>query len=176
MEVKIDEDIWKKVEDFSTYSVSNTGKVRNDKTNRILKPFKVDNSKDNENYFRVDLSSKGNICRIRLHRLIAKTYLDDYSEDLFVDHIDRNRLNNHISNLRMVDIYKNNRNRSKIPGKTSIYKGVCYNKKSHKWNVFIGYDNKKNYLGQFDDEKDAAKAYNDYIVNNNLECYVLNEI
>jgi hypothetical protein len=175
MEVKIDEEMWKQVNDFPMYSVSNTGKVRNDKTCRILKPFRIDNSQNNKNYFRVDLNSKDNIRRIRLHRLIAKTFLEDYTEDLFVDHIDRNRLNNHISNLRMVDIYKNNRNRSKIIGKSSIYKGVYYVKNRRKWIATIGYNHEKIYLGIFKNEVDAAKAYNNYIINNNLECYVLNE-
>jgi len=176
MEVKIDEEIWRQVADFPIYSVSNTGKVRNDKTSRLLKPFRIDNSESNKNYFRIDLSSKENIRRIRLHRLIAKTFLDDYNEELFVDHIDRNRLNNHISNLRMVDIYKNNRNRSKIPGKTSIYKGVYYNKKTRKWTACIGYNHKQMYLGQYLTEEEAAKVYNKYIIDNNLECYVLNKI
>jgi len=175
MEVKInEEEIWRQVADFPNYAVSNTGKVRNDKTNKILKPFRVDNSKSNKYYFRIDLSSNGNFLRIRLHRLIAKTFLDDYSEKLFVDHIDRNRLNNHISNLRMVTSQINNRNRSKVTGKSSIYKGVCHNKNTGKWDVCIGLNNKRINLGRFLTEEEAANAYNQYIINNNLEGFVLN--
>lgn len=32
-------EVWKKINNFNNYSISNAGKIRNDKTNRILKPY-----------------------------------------------------------------------------------------------------------------------------------------
>ncbi len=42
------------------------------------------------------------------HRLIAITFVEGYKKGLVVDHIDRNRLNNHADNLRWVDSSANN--------------------------------------------------------------------
>ena len=51
-----------------------------------------------------------------------------------VDHIDRNKLNCCMSNLRLVSIQENMQNRSKTQNKmTSIYKGVCKKKGQNKW-------------------------------------------
>ena len=44
------------------------------------------------------------------HRLVAMTFLEDYSEDLKVDHKDNNKINNNLSNLRMSTSRENNRN------------------------------------------------------------------
>ena len=46
-----------------------------------------------------------------VHRLVAVAYLPDYSEELQVDHIDGNRKNNNLNNLRMVTCRDNSRNR-----------------------------------------------------------------
>ncbi len=45
-----------------------------------------------------------------VHRLVAKTFLPDFDEELQVDHIDNNKLNNDLSNLRMVTGSDNERN------------------------------------------------------------------
>jgi hypothetical protein len=41
----------------------------------------------------------------------------------------------------------------------SQYRGVCWEKSINKWTATIWYDSKKHYLGCFEDEKEAAKAY-----------------
>ena len=45
-----------------------------------------------------------------VHRLVAMTFLEDYTEDLYVDHKDNNKTNNNLSNLKMVTPSENNRN------------------------------------------------------------------
>lgn len=79
-----------------------------------------------------------------------------YWPELFIDHINRNPLDNRLSNLRLADRVQNSVNR-KTSG-TSKYLGVCYDRKTGKWQASIGTPRK--YLGQFKEEKEAAAAYN----------------
>ena len=48
-----------------------------------------------------DLNNKSKMINLKVHRLVAMCFLDDYSKDLQVNHIDENKLNNNISNLEM---------------------------------------------------------------------------
>lgn len=88
-----------------------------------------------------------------MHRLIMNP-----PPGLVVDHIDINSLNNKRENLRICTQGQNNYNR-KGQSKTSKYKGVYREKNFNKWRVTIGYNSKTINLGSFDNEIDAAKAY-----------------
>jgi hypothetical protein len=78
---------------------------------------------------------------------------------LICDHINHNGLDNRKANLRICTRQQNTCNRR--PGKTgtSRYKGVDWNKRQKKWRARIYYRNRCRYLGYFDSEIDAAKAY-----------------
>ena len=64
-------------------------------------------------------------------------------------------------------IYKNN---------TSGYRGVCFKKDNNKYIVRISIDKKNIYLGLYPTPEEGAIAYNNYIIENNLEGFILNEI
>ena len=64
-------------------------------------------------------------------------------------------------------VYKNN---------SSGYKGVCLIKKTNKYRSCITVDKIKIYLGSFLTAVEGAIAYNNYILENNLEGFILNEI
>ena len=94
-----------------------------------------------------------------------------------VDHIDRNKLNCCMSNLRLVSIQENMQNRTKTQNKTSsIYEGVCKVKGQIKWGAAIKKDGKKYYLGCYETEKEAAEAYNKKAIELNKGFAVLNII
>lgn len=77
-----------------------------------------------------------------------------------VDHIDGNGLNNQKNNLRIALNGQNRRNSKKQRTKSnSQYKGVCRAYKN-KWRATITIDSKQHFLGYFENEIDAAKAYN----------------
>lgn len=68
--------------------------------------------------------------RAMVHRLIAITFVEGYKKGLVVDHIDRNRTNNHANNLRWVTVSANN-SRSvrtyKKPMVSLVFKCYCRN-------------------------------------------------
>ena len=83
------------VEGFSNYRVCKQGTVMNLKTKNLLKGT-VDNG-----YKRFCLrNDKGDRKKILGHRLIALAFLKNPHNKKEVDHIDRNKLNNCVSNLR----------------------------------------------------------------------------
>lgn len=68
-----------------------------------------------------------------------------------VDHIDGNRQNNKIENLRAVNLSQNQHNRGVDGRNTSGYKNVSWCKRTNKWQVSIGIINKRIHFGRFDD-------------------------
>lgn len=76
-----------------------------------------------------------------------------------VDHIDGNKSNNKIENLRDVTKSQNQQNRLKTRQNTSGYKGVFFHARSNKWIAKITLNKKQNYLGYFSSPLDAHNAY-----------------
>jgi len=86
-------EIWKNITDFDNYEVSSFGMVRNKKTQKLLSP-----GKNSRGYMYVNLYNKGRK-NITVHNLVANTFLNksNFNE---IDHIDNNKQNNNVSNLR----------------------------------------------------------------------------
>jgi len=91
--------------------------------------------------------------QLSLHRLITGA-----PKGLFVDHRDHNGLNNRKQNLRICTRSENNWNR-RPHGRTSRYKGVYRDKRRNKFVARIYTNGKQIFIGYFDDEIEAAKAY-----------------
>ena len=92
---------------------------------------------------------------IRMHRFILQA-----SENIEVDHIDRNGLNNQRDNLRLCSRSENMRNQKLRTDNTSGYKGVSWNEKIRKWEGYICKNNRKINLGYFETKEEAALVYN----------------
>jgi len=89
-----------------------------------------------------------------MHRFIM-----DPPEGMVVDHRNGNRLDNRRSNLR-VCTQKQNTHNSRPKGKSSRFKGVCYDKARGQWMAPVrSPDGKDIHTGRFDDEVEAAKAH-----------------
>ncbi len=78
---------------------------------------------------------------------------------MVVDHIDGSRANNCRANLRVCTRSENSRNSRKRGGVSSVYKGVGYDKRKRKWYAKCQYQGEPVWLGFFDSEADAARAY-----------------
>lgn len=76
-----------------------------------------------------------------------------------VDHIDMDRLNNRIENLRTATKSQNMSNRLKQSNNTSGYKGVYFQSQIKRWCAEIHADGKKTFLGTFDSAEEAHAAY-----------------
>lgn len=93
---------WKAIPNYEDYEASDTGEVRKASTKAIL-------SKSlRSGYFAVSLKVNNKSKIFSVHRLIAMTFHENLENKPTVDHIDRNKLNNHKDNLRWVD-YKEQR-------------------------------------------------------------------
>ena len=126
---------------------------KNDQCNRKIKSGNVAGSIDGR-YYRVTISNKHYLT----HRLI---YLYHYGYlPKFIDHIDGDKLNNNIKNLRVVTLSQNQHNRKPNKNSSSIYKGVSWHKHKQMWISHIYMNKKLNHLGYFKSSMDAAKAYN----------------
>lgn len=90
---------WKKITDYPNYSVSDEGRVRNDKTGKI-KAIKPDGQRKNYRAVCLYKNSQGK-CK-RLHRLVAEAFIDNPSNKPDVNHKDGNPLNNRSGNLEWV--------------------------------------------------------------------------
>jgi hypothetical protein len=95
-----------------------------------------------------------------VHVLVAREWVENPDNKRCVDDIDGNKANNHYENLRRATHSENSRNQKNQINKSSVYKGVCLQKKSKKWVAHITVNQKLQHLGVFVNEREAAQAYN----------------
>jgi hypothetical protein len=116
---------------------------------------KFTNSLDVHGYIQVGYMKK----IYKAHRLIWAIVHGEFPKGQ-IDHINNIRHDNRIDNLRDVTQQQNaNNKKEKFKTNTSGYKGVCWNKRSKKWQSCISVNNKTIYLGVFEDAELAHKAY-----------------
>jgi len=95
-----------------------------------------------------------------LHRFLTGLLLIS-GKAIVVDHIDGNGLNNTMNNLRVCSFQSNAHNKGRTKNCSSRFKGVCtvIRKSSIAYQAYISYNSQRKHIGTFDDELDAAKAY-----------------
>jgi hypothetical protein len=124
------------VRGYNNYLIDPYGNIYSKNINGILKPFP-----NKDGYLQVDLSNDGESKRYLIHRLVAEHYIDNPENLPEVDHEDRIKSNNDISNLSWMThlqncqnkgIYKNNQLGIKNISYDKSWNGYRYEKKINK--------------------------------------------
>jgi hypothetical protein len=136
-------EIWKVIPNYENYQVSNLGRVKGP-----LKMLKPSLRKSGYVYMNLTVNSK-NISK-SLHRLVALSFLGQSNLD--VDHINGDKTDNRLCNLRYVTSRENNLLKKNVKG---------YHKctTTGRWKTEIYIDGKRIWLGRYDSEKEAKQVY-----------------
>lgn len=111
---------WKIIKNYPDYKISNCGDIFSVKSSQILKP-----TLNEGGYYKIALTNDTNKRKsMSVHRLLYNTFEGIIDEDKVIDHIDRNKINNKLSNLREASLSENAINcekKKKVPRKIHQY-------------------------------------------------------
>jgi hypothetical protein len=162
-------EIWKDVEDYPNYQISNFGNVKSKgryvkveiknqkeclKKEKILKP-----QIDINGYKYVRLYNGGKWKYFKVHYLVAKTFIPNFNNKPTVDHIDRNKQNNEVSNLRWASYVEQANNKDK----TNIIenmKKLGKKKYPNRAEKIKQYDINGNFIKEHNSSREAGKLLN----------------
>jgi len=106
------DEVWIIIENFSDYAVSNYGRVKVIDNKFAKKPIGefLKLTPNGDGYAMIDISNKQGKQTVKVHRLVALHFLGKPATKKYqVNHIDGNKLNNHVSNLEWVTHAENMR-------------------------------------------------------------------
>ncbi len=115
---------------------------------------------DNDGYKRISVEGENFYQSKLIYLWITGCFPNDGE---LIDHIDGNRLNDRLENLRIIPCAYNHKNRKLACNNTSGYAGVTWRRSSCKWRSIIRPDGDTIYLGLFDTAKEAFLAREEYI-------------
>ncbi|WP_201289399.1 HNH endonuclease signature motif containing protein [Escherichia coli] len=127
-------------------------------SNRVNVGDEAGNIIKSKGYKRVSLKGR----TYKVHRIIWEMHNGPIPEGMYIDHIDHNKINNAIWNLRLVTTKGNSHNLPLYCNNKTGYRGVYIEK--GKYRAYIKVDGKSIHLGNFDDIEEA------------IRCRILNEM
>mgnify|MGYP003654379460 CR=1 FL=1 len=99
--------------------------------------------------------------QLKAHRVIFALHHGYFPA--LIDHIDRNKLNNRIENLRASNHKMNALNSNLRKDSSSLFTGVSYKKDKKRWKAYIKEDYVQKHIGYFDTKEEAAVARAEYM-------------
>lgn len=116
----------------------------------------------------IAISIKGK--KYHAHRL-AWLYVHGHFPSDCIDHVNMNKSDNRIINLRLATKSQNMNNKGKRSNNKSGFKGVCWDKCQCKWKASTRFGGKNKHLGYFDSPLQASEAYNKFAIENHGEFF-----
>ena len=107
---------------FENYLIYNDGRVYNKRTNKFMI------SSNHKGYRRLRLTGNGKRPSLLIHRLVAIHYILNTDNKKCVDHINRDKADNRVENLRWVSHLENMSNQGDRVNNTSGHKNIRYNR------------------------------------------------
>lgn len=89
---------------YENFEINETGNVKNIKTGRLLK-WSVD--KKGYYFVTLPLGKRGMVKSVKIHKAIAETFIPNPNNLPYVDHIDEDKSNCHLSNLQWISAKSN---------------------------------------------------------------------
>lgn len=158
-----DFEIFVPVAEFPAYAVSNKGRVKRVTANPGSVPGRILRPGLSSGYAYVGLrridAGESIVKNGLIHRLVATAFIPNPHGLTIVDHIDGDKSNNDVSNLRWCTRQQNSMNMRPHRRSLSRFKGVCFSKEKRRWQASIRLNGKSKFLGYFNDDETAARAY-----------------
>lgn len=143
---------YRDIPEYNEYKISPSGKILSFKRDIVSEILPSPNG---HGYLRVVLMKNNKKHYKLLHRLLYETFCGAIPDNMVIDHIDRNKTNNNLSNLRTVTESQNRINTDIVDGAN----GCSYHKRDDLWRARINVNNKEILIGYFKKKEDAHLAY-----------------
>lgn len=139
------------IEGFENYIIYSDGRVFSKYKRIFLSPRMCRGG-----YSFVNLYQSRKMKSVKIHRLVALHFIPNPANKPCVDHIDGDKSNNHVSNLRWATISENSKYQKKPSNNTSGEKNVYYRASKNHWRVSFTANGKNKEFGTFKDYNDAV--------------------
>jgi len=150
--------MWVSIPNFSGYEISDQGEVRRIKRAKGTQCKVLKGPLDDRGYRVYVLSDKSKRKKCSGHSLMGLAFFGGLQPGLEMDHINGNRSDNRLENLRLVTHAQNAWNSKPREGSASQYKGVSAEPRG-KWRAAIRHLGTRRYIGVYNTEEEAARAY-----------------